>query len=124
MSDTGELWRRIHKSFKYHRTDTDPDAQAAMDRIAMKCLGLTVPKSFNATNCTVREELLSTTYLRELKLYHQRANPYHLRGPIVVLLYGGAKVVIEGSTRVNAWIERKIKGPFTAIVVEPHSNAV
>lgn len=121
MNDTLELWRRIHESFEYHRGESDPDAQAAMGRVAAKCLGLSTPKSFNVTNCAVREELLSATSLHDLKRYHQRASPYHLNGPIVVLGYGGDRVVIEGNNRVNAWIARKFEGPFSAIIVEPHA---
>jgi len=122
MNDTGELWRRIHESFEYHREATDPDAQAAMDRIATKCIRSSTRKSFNANNCAVREGLLAATSLHELRLYHSRANPYHLDGPIIVLLYDGAKVVIEGNTRVNAWIARQFEGPFGVIMVEPHEN--
>ena len=117
MSDTGELWRRIHESFEYHRKATDPDAQSAMDRIATKCIHSPTRRSFNANNCIVREELLSAASLHELKRYHSRAIPYHLNGPIVVLLYDGAKLVIEGNSRVNARIARQVEGPFSAIMV-------
>ena len=121
MSDTVELWRQIHESFKCHITRIDSNAQAAMERVAMKCLGLTVRRSFNALNCTVREETLETASLHELKLYHPRAEPRHPGGPIVVLVYEGKKFVIDGNNRVSVWIKRKMKGPFTAIVVEPHA---
>jgi hypothetical protein len=124
MNDSRELWCRIHESFKYHREATDPDAQAAMDRIATKCIRLSTRKSFNANNCAVREGLLEATSLHELRLYHSRAHPYHLNGPIIVLLYEGAKVVIEGNTRVNAWIAGQYPGPFEVIIVEPRENAV
>jgi hypothetical protein len=124
MNDTEELWRRIHESFEYHREATDPDAQAAMDRIATKCIRSSTRKSFNANNCAVREGLFAATSLHELRLYHSRANPYHLNGPIIILLYDGAKVVIEGNTRVNVWIARQFEGPFGVIMVEPHENAV
>ena len=62
--------------------------------------------------------------MHELRLYHSRAHPYHLNGPIIVLLYEGAKVVIEGNTRVNAWIVRQVEGPFSVIIVEPRESAV
>lgn len=115
-----ELWRQIHNSFEYHRKPTDPDAQSAMDRIAMKCLGLPVRRSFNATNCRVREELLSAASLFNLQTYHNRTTPHPLGdGPVVVLAYDGAKVVIDGNNRVNSWRADNQKGPFRAIFVEP-----
>ncbi len=124
MNDSRELWRHIHESFEYHREATDPDAQAAMDRIATKCIRSSTRKSFNAINCSVREGLLEAPSLHELRLYHSRAHPYHLNGPIIVLLYEGAKVVIDENTRGNAWIARQFEGPFGVIIVEPRENAI
>ena len=124
MSEIEKLWRRIHESFEHHREATDPDAQAAMDRIATKCIRSPTRKSFNASNCTVREDLLPANSLRGLRLHHSRANPYHLNGPIIVLLYNQDKVVIEGNNRVNAWIALQFKGPFSMITVEPREDAV
>ena len=121
MSDPVELWRQIHESFEWHRIKGfDSDAQAAMDRVAMKCLGY----SFNDTNCTVREELLKWASLHELKLRPgQTTEPRRLGGAIVVLVYEGKRFVIDGSRRVNKWIKQKSKGPFRAIVVEPHTTS-
>lgn len=123
MTDTEKLWKQIYDSFKYHRTSSNPNAQSAMDRIAMKCLGLPKRESFNPKTCTVREGILSADSLRDLKLYHPRNQPHHLNGPIVVLIYKGEKVVIEGNNRVNTWIARQLKGPFSAIFVEPRKDA-
>lgn len=123
MSDPVELWRRIHESFKPHITEVDSNPQAAMERVAMKCLGLTIRQPFHALNCTVREEILEWASLHELKRYHPRAEPRRPGGPIVVLLYEGKRFVLEGNNRVNAWIEQKSKGPFRAIVVEPHGES-
>lgn len=117
MSDPEELWRQIRESFEWHRIrGFDSDAQAAMDRVAMKCLGY----SFNDTNCTVREETLDETSLQKLKLrLGQTSEPRRSGGPIVLLRYGGEMYVIDGNRRVNKWIKQKSKGPFRAIVVEP-----
>ncbi len=69
MNDTVELWRQIHESFKWHIIPgVDLNAQAAMECVAMKCLGLTVPQPFNALNCMVREEILGGASLCKLKL--------------------------------------------------------
>jgi hypothetical protein len=66
---------------------------------------------------------LNAHQLPKLKRYHERDQPFHLRGPIVVLPYRGDSYVIEGNTRVNAWINRRLRGPFSAIVVQPHEHA-
>ena len=118
MSDAEELWQQIHESFKHNHLirGFDSDPQAAMDRVAMKCLGF----SFNSTNCTVREEMLEAAALHKLVLKHGRTKPFHLKDPIVVLVYEGKRFVIDGNRRVNKWIKQKEKGPFKAIVVEPH----
>jgi len=87
-----------------------------MDRVAMKCLGV----SFNHKNCTVREESLDNASLKGLVLRHKGTRPSYPGGPIVILLYKGKKYVIDGNNRVNVWIKQKISGPFRAIVVEPN----
>jgi len=119
MSDPEELWRQIRESFEWHRIrGFDSDAQAAMDRVAMKCLGF----SFNPTNCTVREEMLKWASLHELKLRPgQTTEPRDPGGAIVVLVYEGKRFVIDGNRRVNSWIKQKAPGPFKAILVEPHA---
>ena len=85
----------------------------------MKCLGLPVPQPFNALNCSVREEILDRDSLHQLIRHHSRDEPRHPGGPIVVLLYGGERFVIDGNNRVGEWLEQDIQGPFRAIVVEP-----
>ena len=122
MRNGETLWRQIHQSFEYHRETTDRDAQAAMDRIASKCIRSSTRKSFNPSNCSVREDFIPASSLQELKLYHSRASPYHLNGPIIVLLYDQDRVVIEGNNRVNAWLARQTKGPFSVIMVEPRQD--
>jgi hypothetical protein len=124
VTDNEKLWKQIYDSFKYHRTSSNPDAQSAMDRIAMKCLALPKRESFNPTTCTVWEGVLSADSLHDLKLYHRRSQPHHLEGPIIVLIHKGEKVVIEGNNRVNAWIERQLKGPFSVIFVEPRNDTI
>ena len=124
MKGDSGLWHQVHAAFEFHRKKADPNAQAAMDRVAAKCIGSSTPVSFNATNCLLREELLSSVSLHELTLYHKRGTPYHRKAPIVVLLHKGKKIVIDGNTRVNAWIAHGDKGPFSAIIVEPKTNAV
>jgi len=109
-------------SFEYHRKGTDPNAQSALDRIAMKCLGLSKPKSFNPGNCSIREENLSVNDLADLVVYHSRKRPKKMEGPIVVLVYNGRRFVIEGNTRTNSWRAGMYNGPFTALILEPKDN--
>ena len=124
MKSSSELWKDIHGSFEYHRKSHDPDAQSAMDRVAMKCLGAAEKRSFNPTNCAVREEVLSPGALKNLAIYHERSSPIRMEGPIVILRIDGRDVVIDGNTRANAWKTGKYPGPFTAIFVEPIKNVV
>lgn len=109
-------------SFEYHRKDADQNAQSALDRIAMKCLGLSERKSFNPDNCSIREENLSLGNLGDLVVYHDRTRPKKMAGPIVVLVYNGRRFVIEGNTRANSWRARMYKGPFTALILEPRTR--
>ncbi len=124
MGNSGELWRRIHAAFDAHRQATDKDAQAALERIAAKCLGLASPKPFNRSNSLVREEMMSAALLNDLVRYHERTRPLRPCGPIVVLLHQGRRVVIDGNNRVNMWLAQNAPGPFYAIVIEPSENAV
>ena len=122
MNDSESLWRCIHAQFAFHRKSTDPDAQAAMDRVAKKCLRLPAAPSFNSANCTVREVPFSREDLAELEVYHPRVNGYPSSDPIVVLIWGVRKVVIEGNTRVNRWRAGSGSPPFPAILVMPNET--
>jgi hypothetical protein len=110
-----ELWSQAHRAFEGHRLAVDPNAQAALNRIAAKCLRI----SFDPTNCTIREAVLDAEALRQLHVFHNRASPASDHEPIVVLSFKGKEYVIDGNSRVNLW--RRIDGPQLrrAIVIEP-----
>ena len=117
MSDAG---RRIYSQFEFHRKATDCDAQAALDRIARNCLGLTYSRSFNPYNCGASEEELADATLANLVVYHDRDTGYPSSEPIVVLKWNERRFVIEGNNRVNRWRKSGYSEPFPAIVVTPH----
>lgn len=118
MKSASELWKVVYASFEYHRKPGDESAQAALDRIAKKCLGLNERKSFNPGNCSVCEVILTADELQSIEVYHSRNQPMRMEGPIVILVYGGIPYVIEGNTRINAWRANKYNGPFSAILLE------
>jgi hypothetical protein len=104
MSDANFLWRQVHAAFHAHQIrGIDRTPQMAMDRIAAKCIGL----SFNPDNCDVQEEVLSLDDLKKLKRYHKEANPQRNGDPIIVLVYGGHRFVIDGNKRVNKWVSEE-----------------
>ena len=114
--DADRLWQQAREAFEGHRMrPIDRDAQMALDRIAAKCLRI----SFNESNCTIREEVLDLDALRQLIVYHQNASPSRNEEPIIILSFKGARYVIDGNKRVNAW--RAIGKPQSrrAIVIEP-----
>ena len=119
MNNADHLWTKVFWSFSFHRKESDLDEQSALDRIAMKCLGLTERKSFNPKNCAIKEIELSGRDLAAIQVYHDRNTPIKIEGPIVLLLYNKLLYVIEGNTRTNAWRKGKFSGPFTAILLEP-----
>ena len=118
MSDTDALWERVHDAFKAHQIEgIDHTTQMALDRIAAKCIRL----SFNLLNCTVREEFLSLDDLRRLKRYDEKDDrPNRESGSIVVLVYKGERVVIDGNKRVNKWVKEGSSERRSALVIEPH----
>jgi hypothetical protein len=123
LADSEILWQRVHSAFEAHRAATDADAQAALERIAVKCLGLPQRLPFDAHTCAVREAQLWPHDLLGLKVYHQRAQPLRSAGTIVLILYAGRLVVLDGNNRVNAWRSKNAGGPFDAIILEPYSGA-
>jgi hypothetical protein len=122
MDYPGRLWQRIHAAFEGHRKRTDPTAQAALERIAEKCLGLPGRQSFNASNCLVREVELLPQELSDLRVYHSRDRPARDGGDIVLIRYQGCLVVLDGNNRVNRWRTQSVPGPFKAIVIEPSGD--
>jgi hypothetical protein len=117
MSEAADrLWREARDAFEPHRLrPIDRDAQMALDRIAAKCLRI----SFNERNCTIREEVLDLDGLRELIVYHENASPGQDHEPIIVLSFKGARYVIDGNKRVNAWRATGRPQSRRAIIIEP-----
>jgi hypothetical protein len=122
MSDSPELWRRVHAAFEGHSRN-DPSTQAGLERIAKKCLGLTERRPFNQTNCTIRAEVFHPEQLASLVRYHDRTKPQREGQAIVVLEYQGRRFVIDGNNRVNKWVAEKRLEPFEAIVIAANEGA-
>ena len=126
MSDTSRssreasavLWQRILAVFEAHRQPTDSDAQAALNRIAMKCLGLDKPSAFDPDTCTVSLEILEPSDLRSLKTFHRRDRPAREVEPIVVLESDGKRYVVDGNNRVNKWSAQHENVSRSAIVLK------
>ena len=118
-----DLWRQVHAAFHPHRLGTDRDAQAALNRIAAKCLGSREVKPFDSANCTIRQDFLDSAELLVLKRYHDKRTPGRVHEPIVVLEYGGERWVIDGNKRVNKWIADGCTQSRLAIVITPKPGA-
>jgi len=118
MSEAHELWERIYAAFKPHRMPTDPTPQAALNRIAAKCLKTEQRRSFDPSNCVVRQEVLSVDELRQLELFHNRPFPQRCDDPIIVLVCEERRVVIDGNNRVNKWVQAGASEPRLAIIIE------
>lgn len=115
--DAATLWTQVHAAFKEHKVRQTP--LVTLNRIAAKCLGLW----FDSSTCTVREELLSLDDLKRLKRYSEDddrpADGYEDEEPIVVLVFGGQRIVIDGRRRVTRWIKRNDPTPRRALIIEP-----
>ena len=122
MTET-ELWQCIYRAFEAHRRAGELNAQTALNRIAAKCIarreGAPVTRSFDPSTSRAREEYLSPGELRRLESFHERASPLRDVEPIVVLVYEGRHIVIDGNNRVNKWRHEKASRPRRAIVIEP-----
>jgi hypothetical protein len=116
------LWDRVYAALEGHRRHTDADAQAALDRIAAKVLGLVGPQSFNSSTCAIREEALSLDQCEALAVYHTRAAPLRDDDRIVVLETGGRRFVVDGNNRVNAWRQSGKVEHRTMLVLTPKSE--
>ena len=115
-----ELWEQVHAAFEAHRIrGIDTDAQAALNRIAVKCLRI----SFDETNCTIREEVLDLDALRRLTVFHSKASPARDVEPIVILSFKGEQYVVDGNKRVNAWQATAKPQSRRSIVIEPTDTA-
>jgi hypothetical protein len=110
-----ELWKEALAAFAGHRLGVDRNAQAALNRIAAKCVGF----SFDSTTCSIHEEVLDAEALHRLRVFHDIATPAREVEPIVVLSFKGARYVIDGNKRVNLWKAAREPQPRRALIIEP-----
>lgn len=120
MSD---LWGEVYSAFEFHRRGPDhppdPSAQAALNRIAAKCLKREGAQSYDPSNCDIHREILTYQQLTELRRHHARKNPARDCEPIVVIHFAGERWVVEGNNRVNKWLVDGSARPRSAIVITP-----
>lgn len=122
VSDQHRLWGEIYSAFEFHRKPRDKDAHSALERVARESLCLSHPICIEVRNCKVWDEELNVDALLSLQLIHKRVAPKRTDGAIVVLVYRGQRVVIDGNNRVNVWSARGQPGPFRAIVIQPREE--
>jgi hypothetical protein len=121
MSDANSLWAEAYEAFTWHQPHLpDPTEQMALDRLAWKC----TRESFNPDTCDIHEETLSLEALKQLEVYSKDDTVADKpdKEPIVVLLYKGRRLVIDGRRRVNRWIEQKDHTPRRALIITPKSG--
>src|SRR2546430_8600351 len=119
-----ELWAQVYESFKWHvNAFTDSGPQDTLNRIAAKCMtkkaDAVATRSFDPSNCFLREARLSPEQLTQLDRYHERRVPQFEVEPVVVLRYEGRGIVIEGNTRVNKWCAEGGSRLRSVIFIEP-----
>jgi hypothetical protein len=114
-----DLWSVVYAAFKPHQQPTDPTPQAALNRIAAKCLKTAIVRSFDRANCGIHCELLTPRDLAALTTFHDKITPGCLHEPIVVLSLGNRRVVIDGNKRVNKWRAENSSDSRLAIVISP-----
>lgn len=118
MSDIDPLWHQAYEAFTWHQHHlSDPTPQMALDRVAWKC----IRQSFNPDTCNIHEERLTLEELKQLELYSKDDAAPHKpdKEPIVVLVYGGQRIVIDGRRRVTRWIKQNDPTLRHALIIEP-----
>lgn len=117
MSDSNPLWQEVYAALKGHQSPPrDPTPQATLDRIAAKCHRLT----FNPNNCDIHEEFLSLEELKRLKRYSEDDDRPNIEvEPIVVLVYGELRLVINGRRRLTKWLNEGIDKLRHALIITP-----
>jgi hypothetical protein len=55
-------------------------------------------------NCELRRELLTATQLQRFNPGHTRDRPRQMTGPVVAWEYGNESYMLDGTTRLNAWL--------------------
>jgi len=117
MNNQKVLWEQVYAAFEAHKVHQTPEIN--LNRIAAKCVGLW----FEPSNCTVHEEFLSLDDLRSLKLYnYDDDKPQWEIEPIVILVYGGERFVIDGRRRVTRWVKQAEDQPRRAIIITPQEG--
>lgn len=125
MSETNILWHQALAAFAPHQLrGIDHTPQMALDRVAVKCLRISLKLFFNSSNCNISQTLLPFSELDKLTRYDKLdANPHCECEPIVVLVYNGQRYVIDGRRRVTKWLNEDSTKPRLALIIEPRPLA-
>jgi hypothetical protein len=107
------LWRLVLTTLKPKSTETASECLNRLVRERVENKGLRVDEE----TATVAHELWSTTRLHELDRKHDRTNKENDRRPIVVVVHGDRKLLIDGNHRVNRWLREATIDDHEVLVI-------
>jgi hypothetical protein len=125
------LWHDIYKSFQPHAlAKGDADPQAALNRIAAKCIkgkedpefDLNTCRKFNPNTCDVQELFLFLEELLRAEIYGKKDTPGREVGPIVILNVDSRNLVVDGNKRLNKWRQGGKKERIRTILIRTVSD--
>jgi hypothetical protein len=117
-----DAWRRVYDAFP--NSELGPEAsQRKLDRIARKCIiaaiGHSPLETYSPTTCDVTEQVITREDLNRLLRFHDRAEHKGKTTPMVVVELEGQRIVVEGNSRVNAWVKGTEPASRVALVISP-----
>lgn len=111
-----ELWALAYGTLK--PKPKDPSANACLNRLVRERISGRVPAELNENTATIRKELWTLEQLESLDRKHVRMNDVDDNRPLVVVMYGDRKLVIDGNHRVNRWLAERSGGLREVLLIE------
>lgn len=123
-TDQKSLWKEIERVLSYHQKASDPTPIHTLNRLFREHL-TECKASFiiDKENCRVFIEDVGWEQADQL-IQPDRVtrNPSHMGEPIVVVVYQGARYLIDGRRRVNQCVYERSQAPLTALLIEYHDD--
>jgi len=120
FEETEDLWCRV--DIALCQASSREQTISEVNRLLAKWINGLPPNYLNETNCAIRREWLPTEELLKFTRGHSRNNPRKTDGPLLVAEYRGTSYMLDGTNRINRWLQDGNAEKHEVIILTKHGE--
>jgi hypothetical protein len=117
MDEPKTLWLKVFAALSWQLPSIDRSPGERLNRLVREYFP-ELTTIVEEVTCNIRFEMRSVSNIKQLEVWHDRAEPKRLGDEIIIFSHLGRSVVVDGNNRVNAHLNSNGCEPMPAIIIE------